>query len=130
MPMPVSKKSARCEGVESDADLPETESATPAGGELRAFPRFPFRGRAKAVVFPPSGTAGGEPDEYEVITTDVCRGGLSLLHRKQLFPGQLVLLVLQGSSRLMEVRWCCRIWQGLYSAGCKFVAEPPPAEEA
>ena len=126
---PIANKSARGDAVESDIDLPEASGATPPGGEARQFPRFPFRGRAKAVIFPPAGESA-EPEEFEVITTDLCRAGVSLLHRKQLYPGQQVLLVLQASSRLMEVRWCCRIWQGLYSAGCKFLTEPPPAEEA
>jgi hypothetical protein len=128
MSNPIAQKSARSDAIESDIDLPET-GVVPAGGEAREFPRFPFRGRAKAVIFPASGESA-EPEEFEVVTTDLCRGGVSLLHRKQLYPGQQVLLVLQCSSRLMEVRWCCRIWQGLYSAGCKFITEPPPAEEA
>jgi hypothetical protein len=95
--------------------------AAPAEGDAREFPRFPFRGRAKAVVFPPEGHLGGEPQESDVLTTDVSRGGLSLLHRKQLYPGQQLLLVLEGTNRLVEVCWCCRVWAGLYSAGCQFI---------
>jgi PilZ domain len=72
-----------------------------------------------------------EPQETEVLTTDVSRGGLSLLCRKQFFPGQQVLLVLNETNRLVEICWCCRVWSGLYSAGCKFISAPPmPAEEA
>jgi hypothetical protein len=122
---------ALCELVETDVDLVESTAKAPDAGDARAYPRYSFRGRARAVVFPPHGSHETEPHEYEVITTDVSRGGLSLLHRAQLYPGQQVLLVLRGANRLIEVTWCCRVWPGLYSAGCKFVSGPPiPAEEA
>jgi hypothetical protein len=58
------------------------------------------------------------------MTTDISRGGLSLLYRKQLFPGQQILLVLTDTTQLVEVRWCCRAWAGLYAAGCAFVGAP------
>jgi hypothetical protein len=107
--------------VESDIDLVESGPGHKPS-DSRVFPRFAFRGRAKAVVFPLEGHLGGEPQESEVLTTDVSRGGLSLLHRKQLYPGQQILLVLDGANRLVEVCWCCRVWAGLYSAGCRFVS--------
>jgi hypothetical protein len=56
-----------------------------------------------------------------VLTTDLSRGGLSLLYRKQLRPGQQILLMLNETSRLVEVCWCCRVWPGLYAAGCQFI---------
>lgn len=118
------KQRAVVDSVESDIDMLESRG-NPGPGEAREHPRFPFRGRARAVVFPPEGTLGGEPLESEVLTTDVSRGGLSLLHRKQLFPGQQILLVLEGENRLVEVCWCCRVWAGLYSAGCRFVNTEP-----
>jgi hypothetical protein len=90
--------------------------------EDRRFPRFAFRGRARAIVFPMRPEA--EPVDCEVMTTDVSRGGLSLVHRKQLFPGQQILLVLNDITSLVEVRWCCRAWAGLYAAGCSFVSMP------
>jgi hypothetical protein len=71
---------------------------------------------------------GEEPQECEVLTTDVSRGGLSLLHRKRLLPGQQILLVLNDANRLVEVCWCCRVWPGLYSAGCRFVGVPVQPE--
>ena len=95
---------------------------TSAREEARQFPRHSFRGRAVAIVFPVRKEA--EPAECEVMTTDISRGGLSLLYRKQLFPGQQLLLVLSDSTQLVEVRWCCRAWAGLYAAGCSFVGMP------
>jgi len=94
----------------------------PAPGEDRSFPRYSFRGRARAIVFPMRQEA--EPLDCEVMTTDVSRGGLSLLHRKQLYPGQQILLVLNDTTSLVEVRWCCRAWAGLFAAGCSFASVP------
>jgi hypothetical protein len=111
----------------SKAELAEAEVELFDGSlseDARAFPRFPFRGRAKAVVFPPEERTAVEPIECEVLTTDVSRGGLSLLYRKQLYPGQQILLVLNDANRLVEVCWCCRVWAGLYSAGCRYIELP------
>jgi hypothetical protein len=108
--------------VQPDTEMFHGGAADNDARDIREFPRFPFRGRAKAIVLPLEPT--DEALESEVITTDVSRGGLSLLHRKQLYPGQQIVLVLNNAQRLVEVCWCCRVWPGLYSAGCRFVSEP------
>jgi hypothetical protein len=93
--------------------------------EKREFTRFPFRGRAKAVVFPaPSSEPGTELHDSEVVTSDLSRGGVSILYRGQLVPGQHLLLMLNDNNQLVEVRWCCRVWEGLFAAGCRFLGEP------
>jgi hypothetical protein len=97
---------------------PQTESD-------REHSRIPFRGRCTAVIFPPDNKLGVEPSESEVLTTDISRGGLSVLHRKELFKGQQLLLMLTQSSRMVEVCWCCEVWPGLYAAGCRFMDVPP-----
>jgi hypothetical protein len=112
--------------IESDADLLQSGAFGSDSPDAREFPRIPFRGRAKALVLAMQG--GEEPQECEVLTTDVSRGGLSLLHRKRLLPGQQILLVLNDANRLVEVCWCCRVWPGLYSAGCRFVGVPVQPE--
>src|SRR5437867_2089008 len=76
--------------IESDADLIESARTGPGQIDNRAHPRYSFRGRSQAVVFSPPGGPDSDPKEYEVITTDVCRGGLSLFHRAQLYPGQQI----------------------------------------
>jgi hypothetical protein len=96
--------------------------AVPAAFDGRRYPRYSFRGRARAIVF--EAQKDGEPVDCEVMTTDISREGLSLLHRKQLSPGQQILLVLNDTTRLVEVRWCCRAWAGLYAAGCVFIGLP------
>jgi hypothetical protein len=93
--------------------------------EKREFPRFPFRGRAKAVVFPPPASPPGTAlEDSEVVTSDLSRGGVSILNRAQLSPGQKLMLMLNDKTQLVEVRWCCHVWEGLYAAGCRFLTEP------
>ena len=87
----------------------------------REFARIPFHGRAAAVIFPPPSAPQREPLESEVLTTDISRGGLSLLHQSELFPGQQVLLQLSQQNRTVEVCWCCQVWPDLYIAGCRYV---------
>jgi hypothetical protein len=91
----------------------------------REHSRVPFRGRCTAVIFPPDNKLGVEPTESEVLTTDISRGGLSVLHRHELFPNQQLLLMLTQSSRMVEVCWCCEVWPGLYAAGCRFMDASP-----
>ena|SRR5688572_3969481 len=97
------------------------KGAAAEGNKEREHSRIPFRGRAAAVVFPPPSSPKSEAVESEVVTTDISRGGLSLLHRRELEPGQQVLLSLSRGTCTVEVCWCCRVWSGLYIAGCKFV---------
>ena len=99
---------------------PEPNGAPAHAATERGHTRIPFRGRAAAVVFPPPSTPEAEPIESEVLTTDISRGGLSLLHRRELEPGQKILLSLSRGTCTLEVCWCCRVWSGLYIAGCQF----------
>jgi hypothetical protein len=87
----------------------------------RGFPRIPFRGRAAAVVFAPPSNPTAEPLESEVLTTDISRSGLSVLHRHELWPGQQILLQLSQANCTVEVCWCCQVWPELYVAGCRFI---------
>jgi hypothetical protein len=128
MAIPADNDQAILELVETEPDLLPTAADGTGFREARQFPRIPFRGRARAIVFPAPGSAkrsaatgAAEPHECEVLTTDVSRGGLSVLYRKQLRPGQQILLMLNETSRRVEVCWCCRVWPGLYAAGCQFL---------
>jgi len=98
-------------------------AATP--DDYREYHRYAFRGRANAVIFPKDKTSG-VAEEWEVVTTDLSRGGVSIMHRKQLATGQQVMLVLDNAKRYVEVCWCCQVWQGLFAAGCRFLDEPSP----
>ncbi|MFN0021777.1 MAG: PilZ domain-containing protein [Pirellulaceae bacterium] len=87
----------------------------------REFSRIPFHGRAAAIIFPLPCSPYSEPLESEVLTTDISRGGLSLLYQQELCPGQQVLLQLSQGGCTVEVCWCCQVWPGLYIAGCRFL---------
>jgi hypothetical protein len=99
---------------------PQAEPGQSNEAAGREFSRIPFRGRAAAIIFPPPSTPQAEAIESEVLTTDISRGGLSLLHRRELHRGQLVLLQLKRGNCTLEVCWCCRVWPGLYVCGCRF----------
>ena len=68
---------------------------------------------------------GMTPTEYDMrvfrITNDISRSGVSIMHRDKLVPGQQMLLMLNDTSQMVEVCWCCRVWDGLYAAGCRFL---------
>ena len=105
----------------SDA-LPSSAAPPVVFQEKRSDPRVPFRGRAQALVFPTLATAAiSDLEDAEIVTSDLSRSGVSLLYQRQLARGQRLLLLLQDTSRMVEVCWCCPVWEGLYVAGCQFV---------
>jgi hypothetical protein len=60
-----------------------------------------------------------------LLTRDLSRGGMNLIHNEQVFPGQRIELVLtDGSPRSVEVLWCRRIAHRCYSIGCRFIRQP------
>ena len=94
--------------------------------DVRRFPRFYFRSAADAVIHPLR--PGAEPTRCVVLTRDLSRNGLSLLHDAQLFPGQKVEVTLtEGPPRFLEVARCQRLEKDRYLVGCRFKkAEPTP----
>jgi hypothetical protein len=96
--------------------------------DQRRFPRFYFRSCADATIYPLA--PGAEALKCVVVTRDVSRGGMGLLHTEQLFPGQRIELVLNGSVvKTLEVVWCRRLADRSYSVGCRFKeAEQPEGE--
>ena len=115
----------------SSSAVPESDQrpAQPVFAEKRHFTRFPFRGRAKAIVLPsPASPPGTELHDSEVVTSDLSRGGVSILYRKRLNPGQQLLLMLNDKTQLVEVRWCCRVWAELFAAGCQFLSDATPID--
>ena len=96
----------------------------PAFDDQRRFPRFYFRSCADATIYPLDPDA--EPMKCVVVTRDVSRGGMGLLHTAQLFPGQRLDLVLNdGVSKTLEVVWCRRVAKESYSVGCRFKEAEP-----
>jgi hypothetical protein len=89
--------------------------------DVRRFPRFYFRTCAEAIIYPFCDRQSPAPVQCFVLTCDLSRSGLSLLHSKQLFPGQRVDIILNGEPpRLVEVVWCRRLANHRYAVGCRF----------
>jgi hypothetical protein len=93
--------------------------------EVRRHPRFYFRTCAEAKIRPVGKRAANSGDgECFVLTRDVSRSGLSLLHNQQLFPGQRLDITLNGEApRTVEVVWCQRMAPRSYLAGCRFIKD-------
>jgi PilZ domain len=97
--------------------------------DSRRFPRFYFRTCAEALIYPAAGKQAPPSAHCFVLTCDLSRSGISLLHNAQLFPGQRIDIILNGEPpRLIEVVWCRRVADGRYSVGCRFCkAQGKPA---
>ena len=118
----MSELTANPELTESADDFWDRSGPLPTGpSDVRRFPRFYFRSCAEALVHS-LGAKNETPAHHFVVTSDLSRGGLSLLHKDQLFPGQRLDIILNGEPpRRMEVMWCKRIGMARYAIGCKFV---------
>ena len=109
--------------AESEHEFLATSQPLKAGWEeCRQYPRFHLRVSIEATVHPPTNEPTQAVLKCQVLTRDISRGGMNILHKSQLFPGQLVDVVLHdGNRRRLEVRWCRRLGAGCYTAGCRFV---------
>ena len=93
-----------------------------AAHDARRFPRFNYQSRVQAAIYPHDGGSGQQPQCRTMLTRDLSRGGVNLLHTDQLLLGQRVALALSASGpRLVEVMWCRRIAHRCYSIGCRFI---------
>jgi hypothetical protein len=89
--------------------------------DARNFPRSSFRGSAKATIYPRHPGPGREPLQCTVLTRDLSCGGIGIAHSDQLFPKQIVVLNAVGKLLVGEVRWCRRVDESFYVAGCRLV---------
>ena len=111
--------------LEADLEFFNKSGPLPtAFDEDRRYPRFYYRARVLAAIYPPGG--GHQPPvQCSLLTRDLSRGGMNLIHNEQVFPGQHIELVLtDGSPRSVEVLWCRRIAHRCYSIGCRFIRQP------
>jgi hypothetical protein len=97
--------------------------------DVRRHPRFYYRTCITARIFSPHSVGSGNGELHHVLARDISRSGLSVLHSVQLYPGQRVVLRLRdGTQCATTVRWCRRLGERCYAAGCSF-AQPAQAEE-
>ncbi len=76
--------------------------------DVRRHPRFYFRTVAEATIHPLG--KKGAPAECFLLTRDLSRSGISLLHNVQLFPGQKLEITLNGQRHGTKDRaWLKRV---------------------
>ena len=114
--------------TESDQEFFELSGPIPTvWNDNRRFPRFYFRSCAEAIIYPLRGDDAPAPTQCFLLTRDLSRGGVSLVHCRQLFPGQRVDVLLNGEPpRQVEVVWCRRWTHNRYVIGCRFINVPGP----
>jgi hypothetical protein len=56
-----------------------------------------------------------------VLTRDLSCGGIGIAHSEPLLPKQIVILDALGKLLVSEVRWCRRVDENFYVAGCRLV---------
>jgi hypothetical protein len=118
--------------VESDNEFFEMTGPLPTSwDDHRRHPRFYFRSCAEAIIYPLRGEHDPNAPPCFLLTRDLSRSGVSLIHTQQLFPGQRLDIILNGNpARPMEVVWCRRWTDNRYVIGCRFIGEAAPASNS
>jgi hypothetical protein len=108
--------------VESEMEKPG--NLTPVGaGHSRRFERYYFRALATAVIYPAAGQKNQTPQLCYVLTRDLSRGGVSILHPVPLCKGQrLDLELTDGRKYTLSVQWIKRLDRHCFCMGCCFVS--------
>jgi hypothetical protein len=88
---------------------------------LRKFERKACAGTLKATIYPPPFRPEGEPMQCEVITRDLSCGGVGITHTEQLYPRQVIVLHAVTKVLIGEVRWCQKVGERSFVAGCQLV---------
>jgi hypothetical protein len=114
--VPAAQDSSATEPSPETTDEPENQ-----GEEARRFPRSPCHGNLKATIYPPPSSPGGDPVHCTVLTRDLSCGGIGIAHTEQLYPRQIIVLNAVGKLLVGEVRWCRRLDDRFYIAGCRLV---------
>ena len=108
--------------IESDHEFFSKTGPVPVTmDDIRQFPRYFFRFCFTAKIQP--GRHHSEARQHMLLTRDLSRGGLSLVHTEQLFPGQRLVVELNDAPRTIEVQWCRRAAKQRYLVGCRFVKD-------
>jgi len=124
--MPADNDLLAVSSVEQLADLKPVTSA-----DNRRFPRYYYRALAVATIHPPVGQEAEPPQTCYVLTRDLSRGGVSLLHPAPLLESQRIDLALSdGRTFTLAIRWIKELERSSYLIGCRFVDAPSPAPPA
>ena len=108
--------------IESDHEFFSKSGPVPtAMDDIRQYPRYFFRFCFTAKI--QGGRDGSQDRQQILLTRDLSRAGLSVVHTEQLFPGQKLEIELNDQPRKIEVRWCRKAGPQRYLAGCRFVKD-------
>ena len=120
---------AACQPVESMDDFfSKSGPMPPVYDDVRQFPRFFYRSCAEVIIHP-MGPGPAQPARLFVLTKDLSRSGVSIIHAAQLFPGQRVEVILDGKSPIAAVvSWCRRLPDQYFAIGCRFTAGDTPKD--
>jgi hypothetical protein len=107
----------------SESLIESGEQFPVVGAEGRRFARYQFRALATATIYPPAGRVEERPQVCYVLTRDLSRGGISILHPTRLAHHQRIDLELSDGRKLtLGVQWIKRLGRHSYCIGCQFVA--------
>ena len=99
----------------------KTGPLSTAWNEARQFPRFHYRHNVAVRIYPP-GDSLGTPVSRRILTRDISRGGMSLVHSEPFQIEQCIEISLPGGLvRCVAVLWCRKIGERCYLAGCRFI---------
>jgi hypothetical protein len=87
----------------------------------RKHARASFRGTALATIYPDESRRNKAPVQCMVLTRDLSCSGIGIAHSEQLYPKQIIVLEAVGKLLVGEVRWCRRVDENFYVAGCRLV---------
>src|SRR5437868_1555125 len=95
------------------------------GDRLRRLLRFLRCARVAdpppATIYPHDSRLNTEPVECVVETRDLSCCGIGIGHTQQLYPSQTIVIQAYGKLLLGEIRWCHRVDNQYYIAGCRLV---------
>jgi hypothetical protein len=112
---------------EAADELPETGADysslfVPAGREARKFRRYFFRAHATATIYPEAGREGERPQVCFVLTRDLSRSGISILHPVPLSEGRRIDLEFPTGQKLsVAIKRVKPLELGCYLFGCRIL---------
>jgi len=89
--------------------------------DTRRHPRTVFPGTAPATIYPPDSRQKSDPVQCIVDTRDLSCNGIGIGHNQQLYPSQMIVIQAFGKLLVGEIRWCHRVDNHYYVAGCRLV---------
>jgi hypothetical protein len=94
----------------------------PAGREARKFRRYYFRAHATATIYPEAGREGDRPQVCFVLTRDLSRSGISILHPVALAEGRRIDLEFPTGQKLaVAIKRVTALEAGCFLFGCRIL---------